>query len=170
MQASLAELFDYAIQLEKASQALYLGLADLFAHQADVSHFWKQYANEERGHADYLARLRAGMDAARLAEPSYGHMLESARKCLSLAAQERLAGIHNLEDAYQLSSELENSETNSIFEFLIVNFSTAELEKSHKFLRTQLTTHINRLKEEFPAAYRSRLTRENLLAQEQRNG
>ena len=163
MQATLAELFDYAILLENAAQGLYTGLSGLFAHAPEVAHFWKHYADEERGHADYLARLRHGLDAQRLAEFADEPLLEAAKKCLSLAASERLKDVHNLEDAYELASELESSETNSIFEFLIVNFQASELEKSYKFLRAQLTTHIQHLQENFPAAYKTRSARQLLL-------
>ena len=73
-----------------------------------------------------------------------------------MASETRLEGIKTLEDAHQLATELENSETNAIFEFMIVNFSTDELAKSHQFLRTQLSTHIARLENDFPIAFRGK--------------
>ena len=77
---------------------------------------------------------------------------------------ERLDHVKNLEDAYQLELELENSETNSIFEFMVHNFSKDELARSRKFIHTQLTTHIAHLENDLPSDYRSSLARQKLPA------
>jgi len=66
------------------------------------------------------------------------------------------------EDAYQLATELENSETNTIFEFMIMNFSTDELSKSQKFLRIQLNKHLAGLETGLPSQYSSSIARRNL--------
>lgn len=45
---------------------------------------------------------------------------------------------------------------------MITNFSTVELEKSHKFLQIQLGSHIARLETELPDAYKSKAARQKL--------
>jgi hypothetical protein len=161
---TIGKLFDYAIELERATEILYRQLEKMFAHYPEVALFWKHYADEENGHASYLERIRAGMDMGRLSRQAEGVMFQKVRQCLEMSSETRLKSIENLEDAHQLATELENSETNAVFEFMIVNFSTDELAKSHQFLRTQLSTHIARLENDFPIEFRGRNARLNVPA------
>ncbi len=62
-----------------------------------------------------------------------------------------MKGIENLEDAYQLVSEIENAEINTVFEFLIDSFSTSP--ESQSFLRAQLRDHIGHIMVEFPQRF-----------------
>ena len=160
---TVGKLFEDAIQLEKATEALYAQLASIFGDYPEVSKFWKHYADEERGHASYLERIRAVVEVGRLSNPADGAIFEKVQYCLETASQKRLEKIVNLDDAYRLAIELENSETNAIFEFMLVNFSTDELAKSHQFLRIQLSNHVAKLENEFPSQYRSQAARQNVL-------
>lgn len=161
---TVENLFERAIELEEAAEILYNRLAEMFSQAPEVARFWKHYADEERGHAAYLRRIQAGVEAQRLAAPADSTLFEKARFCLESSSLQRLESIATLEDAYRLAVELENSETNTIFEFIIVNFSTDELAKSRRFLRAQLSTHIAKLQNEFPAQYRSQVARQKVLA------
>jgi len=161
---TVAELFERAIALERAAEALYQQLGKMFANQPEVALFWKRYADEEDGHASYLERIQAGVGAGRLVQHANEDMLRKVHDCLEQASPARLNHVKTLEDAYQLAHELENSETNAIFEFIVLNFSTDELAKSHSFLRTQLNTHIARLENDFPNPYKSRNARQNVFA------
>ncbi len=163
---TVAKLFEYAIALEQAAESLYRQLEKMFADYPEVALFWKHYADEENGHASYLERIRTGVDAERLSQQADADMLQKVQYCLEKASPTRLTNINTLEDAHQLATELENSETNAIFEFMILNFSTDELAKSHSFLRTQLSTHIARLENDFPNPYKSRPARQNVFAQQ----
>lgn len=53
--------------------------------------------------------------------------------------------------AFLAANDLENSEINVVFEFIIVNFSSGDEGRS--FLRSQLREHIARLMAEFPARF-----------------
>ena len=70
MSETVGKLFDYAIELEKATETLYRQLGKMFADAHDVEHFWSHLADEERGHAAYLERIRKGLDNKRLSEPA----------------------------------------------------------------------------------------------------
>ncbi|MFZ6030009.1 MAG: ferritin family protein [Chloroflexota bacterium] len=166
--ATVADLFTSAIALENAAEALYRQLAEMFAGHPEVAAFWKHYADEEKGHGAYLARIRDGVPERRLAAPADANMMRNARKCLHDISQAPIGHIANLEQAYQLAVELENSETNTIFEFVIVNFSTDELAKSHKFLRAQLHNHIAKLEEAFPQGYRDSFRRREVLVKSEK--
>lgn len=159
---TVSKLFEYAIELEKGLEALYKQLERMFSNYPDVALFWKKYADEECGHAEYLERIRDGLDADRLSCQADSAIFAKLRRCLNKLAQVRLENIKTLEDAFQLATEIENAETNAIFEFMIVNFSTDELAKSQKLLRTQLSSHIARLENDFPNPYKSRMVRQGI--------
>ena len=159
---TVGKLFEYAIELEKGAEALYKQLGRMFSNYPEVALFWKNYANEERGHAEYLERIRNGVDTDRLSRQADSAIIAKVRQCLNESTQVRLENIKTLEDAFQLATEIENAETNTIFEFMIVNFSTDELAKSHKFLQTQLSTHIARLENDFPNPYKGTTARQNV--------
>jgi len=163
MNETVDVLFDYAIELENAAESLYENMAALFSHEPNVKQFWLQYAKEERGHASYLERVRKAMSAEDLAQPAEESILQQAHRSLQDAANLDLGRIRNLEDAYQLATNVENSETNAIFDFMMTNFSTEELAKSYKFLKVQLSSHIKKLEREFPEPYQSRDRRRALM-------
>ena len=124
--ATVSELFELAIAAEKAAEELYRRLEKKFAHHQEVADFWRKYAAEEVGHAHWLERLRDALNPDQLSAPADPFVLKDAHKVLQFSVENRLNDIKNLEDAYQLVNELENSETNAIFEFLITNFSSDE--------------------------------------------
>jgi rubrerythrin len=146
-----AELFEMAIAAEKAAEELYFGFEERFAHHQDVVAFWRKYAEEEVGHARWLEGVRDKSSPEQLSAPADPSILKDARKFLRFSPQHALEGVTNLEDAYQLANELENSEINVVFEFIITNFSADESAGS--FLRAQLKDHIARLMTEFPARF-----------------
>lgn len=150
-QTTVAELFELAIKLEESAQDLYRGFESKFSHHQKIADFWKQYAAEEAGHARWLARLRGGLSTEELSALADPSMYEAARRLLKSFVGNRLAGVTDLEDAYQLAHELENSEINTIFEFLIVHFSTDETTQN--FLRSHLKDHIGKLMLWFPTQF-----------------
>lgn len=161
---TVGNLFEYAIELERAAENLYRKLEEKFSLYPEVALFWNHYADEESGHASYLERIRDGVDTDRLSSQADGVILQKVRQCLDMASNVGLGKIKTLEDAHQLATELENSETNAVFEFMIINFSTDELAKSHQFLRTQLNVHIARLENDFPIEFRGKAIRQNVPA------
>lgn len=145
---TIAHLIDLAIQGEKLAEMFYLRLEKKFARFPDVARFWNSYASEEAGHARWLARLRERADDERLGQPAELEVLKQAERALSISIEDLLAGVRTLQDAYDLANELEHSETNAVFEFLIGHF--AEDAQTHTFLREQLNEHVARLMIDFP--------------------
>jgi hypothetical protein len=76
-----------------------------------------------------------------------------------------LAGIKTLQEAYEVTNELEHSETNTVFEFLISYF--AEDEQTQIFLRTQLRDHVGRLMIDFPKRLGTSTLRRGIQAMEE---
>jgi len=150
---TVAELFDLAIECEQVCEKLYRGLEMKFSHVQEPAKFWGKYAREEAGHARFLEGLRASSSAEKLSTPADTSAIKIAQTALRSSMENGLRKIDDLEDAYRLAVELENSETNAVFEFLITNFSTDK--HSQRFARSQLKNHIANLTLNFPSKFNS---------------
>ena len=160
---TVAALFDLAISAEKLAEELYHGLAAKFAHQPVVADFWNRYAEEEAMHALWLTQLRDGLSAEELSAQADPTTLREAQAALRVSVKQVLDQVQDLEDAYQLVNELENAETNAVFDFLITHFSSDD--KTQSFLRAQLTEHVGRLMIDFPTQFKGAAMRRKVMAQ-----
>ncbi len=159
---TLDETFHAAIAAERAAETLFRGLQTRFAAHPAVAAFWDDYAQDEQRHAAWLEELYARMDAPRLAEPVDQHTAALVKAVAGFSVEKALAGVTDLEDAYQLVNEIENAETNAIFQFLMNNFEPDEEMKV--FLRAQLQKHIAKLALELPQQYRGVMARKAVKA------
>jgi rubrerythrin len=157
---TIAKLFNMAITAECQAETLYQRLMEMFAPYPDVVAFWQKYAAEEAGHARWLTNLRDHLTPEQLAAPADADMLKMANRVLGLSMEELLAKVQNMDDAYQLVNELENSETNAVCEFLIDHFATDE--KAQAFLRSQLKGHVTRLMTDLPVQFRGKSNRQSI--------
>ncbi len=144
--------------------AIYLRFGKKFERYPEVAAFWNSYAGEENGHARWLAQLRERAGASRLRQPADPDILQQAERALARPVEDLLAGVKDLQDAYELANELEHSETNTVFEFLINYF--AEDAQTQAFLRAQLNDHIVRLTKGFPEHLGSATLRRGIQAAE----
>ncbi len=161
---TIAELFQQAIAAERQAEELYRGFRTRFAHHPPVARFWAELAADEREHAMRLEQLRATLSPQQLTAPADPEMVRTAQQLDNFSVEEALHGIHNLEDAYQLADRLENSETNTLFQFLLATFSLRQ--RTRFFVEARLQQHINKLKDEFPTDYTTRARRLSTLAEE----
>lgn len=161
---TVADLFALAIMAETAAAEFYRGLARKFAQYSDVAEFWQRYVTDEIAHARWLARLQGDLSVEQLAASADPVMLENARHAASVPVETLLDNVHNLGDAYELVNDLENSETNAVFDFLVSSFPTDREVLS--FLRAQLLEHVNRLVMAFPERFRDPGARLAAMAQE----
>ena len=150
--ATVAHLIDLSIQAERRAETLYVSLSKMFANCPDVAKFWELYAKEEAGHARWLENLRKRVGQEVLNQPADPEMLREANRNLAGDIGLILAGIQDLQEAYDTVNEIEHNETNHVFEFLVAHF--AEDQNTQTFLRSQLRDHIGRLLMEFPENYR----------------
>ena len=144
-------LFDVAIAAENAAEAMYYILAESFAAYPSVAQFWREMAHGEVIHARALERIRSRLDGAALSAPASSEILTRATEAgrFDMAAAAR--AVVDLEAAYQLAHEVENSEINAVFEFLVGVFP--ENHAVGDFLREQLQIHIRKLVTAFPEPY-----------------
>jgi len=160
--STLATLIELAIRSERAAEAYYLGLADLFEHPAELAGFWRMYAGQENGHARWLEALRDRTPAKTLARPADPHMLTAIRHMFRFSPADLLKLVETLEHAYQQAVELENSETNTVFDFLITHYH--DESETPEFLKAQLSEHIALLETGFPAGFRNAANRSRVKA------
>ncbi len=140
---TLQELIELAITAEKNNQYFYEGLVRKFAHIPSAAAFWAIYVEEEQSHAAWLMNLLQTLPRERCFQPAAPTAVEAAKKAAAVDPELILKRVRNLADAFETASELEFSETNTVFEFLISSFATDR--KVHAFLRSQLHEHSARL-------------------------
>lgn len=150
-QGTVDELFELAILAERQAESLYLALHARFAHHPQVAEFWRQYAADEAGHAHALVHLREAQSVETLALPADPEILIRARSFSRFSVDRVLNRLEDLEDAYQLVNEVENGETNVVFDFLVTYLT--EDKKAQDMMRAQLADHVTRLVRQFPASY-----------------
>lgn len=154
---TLSQVIETSIAAEQAAEKLYLGLADMFVHYPDVAHYWLEYAREEAQHAQWLETLRQGKSPEALSEPVNKAVADMANKLDSFSVEKALSKVETLDDAYQLVTNLENSEINTIFNFVVNHLGVDE--ETLNFLRQQLEEHVSQLSNRLPAQYFSQLSR-----------
>jgi rubrerythrin len=143
MQGTMSDLFTWAITAEREAQTLYLGLAERFAHEPQVADFWREMAEEERLHIEGLQQIFESLTPQQQETPADPDTLWKAHELSQFSASKALQGIKTLEDAYELAHELEYSEVNTVFEFILTEFVGDETRRS--FVITQLREHMARL-------------------------
>ncbi len=161
---TVENMFHLAISVERLAKSLYLGLAERFSDHQDVMRFWYKYADEEEGHAVWLEQALSQLSPEQCAAQGDQMIVEKLRHILHTPIESLLADIVNLEDAFQLVNDLENSETNVVFEFLIENF--ADDDNTRLFLKNQLRGHVGNLLIEFPTQFRSAALRRDIRARQ----
>lgn len=158
---TVARAFAISIGAENASEKMYQGLERKFADHEDIAAFWKQYATDEASHAKALESMLARLTPEQLSAPVDPQTVAALQVLASFSVEKALQRVKNLEDAHQLVSEVENGETNAIFEFLLM---FEQDEQMRDFLRTQLNKHITRLTDGIPARYKGILSRKAIQA------
>lgn len=149
---TVAQAFEIAIAAERAAEKLFQGLEAKFAHHPEVAIFWKQYADDEEKHAKWLEDLKAKLTTEQLSGLVDAHTRELLQAITDLPVEKALAGVKDLEDAYQLVNDIETGETNAIFQFLLNNFEPDG--QIRDFLRMQLNKHIGKLSIDLPIQYK----------------
>ncbi len=163
--ATVNDLLELAIALERATDLFYRKLAALFAHEPEVERFWRHYADAEAGHARWIENLKAQLSKERLSKPASPEVMKMAKERLKAKPEELLNEITNLEEAYQKALEIETSETNAVFEFLITDYALTS--RSSEFLRAQLHSHMDELTRSFPMPYQNSARRAAIQAKRQ---
>ena len=148
MAPTVEELFDIAIYLEEAGKGVYEHWQTLFAHRQKAATFWKEYQEEELLHAKLLREIKANLTPEQLAEPVdvtvYQTALDSQTDAKNIKKD-----VETLDEALEIATQIENSEINTILEFLVTHF--AEQESTKEMVHLQMREHVEKLNNLSPA-------------------
>ena len=142
MTPTVAELFDIAIFLEEVGEGVYGYWRTLFVDYPKVATFWKEYQEEEIQHAGLLRKIRSNLSPEQLAEPTDDAIYQAARdvqKSIKYVKRD----VDSLDEALELAVQYENSEINTILEFLVTHFSEEETTK--EMVHGQMRKHVEKL-------------------------
>ena len=145
------EMLQMAVKAERIAESVYDAFGKMFINNPEVARFWTRYADEEAGHARWMESLHRRASPEQLAVPANDEMWMLLTRLVNTDISELIGRVHNLQDAWDLANELENGETNIIFQFLISNFSKDAYTLG--FLRTQLRDHMNHLMIDLPMQF-----------------
>ena len=139
---TVAELFDLAIHLEEAGEGVYEHWQKLFAGHPEVVAFWAKYQEEEMRHAKLLRKIKSNLTPEQLAKPADLDVYQTALNTREDTKNIKI-DIDTLDEAIELAEQIENSEINTILEFLVTHFS--EEESTKEMVQMQMREHVEKL-------------------------
>jgi rubrerythrin len=142
-EGTLEALLTTLIQAEATAQNLYLRLMEAFAHEPDAAQVWWKMGADEAAHIRLLEQVRDALSPEQLQSPADPLIVEKAQAVSGLSYERILSRIETLEDAYQETHNLENSEINAVFEFVLTEYFPKPLRV--EFVHNMLREHIGRL-------------------------
>jgi rubrerythrin len=162
---TIAALFELAITAEEAAQDFYLGLVEKFSHLPTIADFWQKMMEDEVLHVRALREIRASLTPDQFSAPVEPAIWWKAKEVSRFSVQKRLNSVKTLEDAYQSAHYLEYSEINTVFEFLLTEFTSSD--KSREFIASQLRDHVEKLTE-FSETFGDAVRRSGIVARSSR--
>jgi rubrerythrin len=144
-----SELFKLAIDAEMLMGDFYLGLMKKF-NFSESSDFFKEMASQEIEHMQKLTSIRNKLSESELLAPANPVLLEEAKSIQKFSLHDELDAIENLEDAHKKMQEIELSEVNTVFSFLLSEFVPSDERRT--FEMDELKEHLKKI-EEFKAKY-----------------
>ncbi len=117
--ATIREVLDIAIELEKRTMALYVAFVQAFPRPEEVRNFWFSMARHEAGHCGALALVEAIVDSdpARATTTRVWfdeHTVARLRALLTAYLREVRAGDVSVERAFEMAIDVEASELEDV--------------------------------------------------------
>jgi len=136
-------VFELAREAEERTKNFFAELAKRCTHLPAIAAFWQGMSDDEAEHIRMLDEIRASLPDVQLRKPVAPHIIWKAREMLQFFSEKNLGRIETLDDAYELAHELEFSEINTIYCFILEQFIPAEKRRS--FLKAEIQAHQNKL-------------------------
>ncbi len=136
-------LLENAIEVEYKAAHFYGTLSKLFLQVPGLSTFWQSMKADELEHANMLHEARKMMSPEQLLQDPGRKIWKDMANVQLLLSKDLLAEINTLEDAYQLSYNLEFSEINTIFQFLAVESIPSERLKA--LIHSMIDGHLKKI-------------------------
>lgn len=140
----LLDLVEISFKAEREAMYFYEGLAELFHHLPEVAAFWNELADDEDEHVRLVDSLRMLLSDTDLDRPVDGELISKVSGFLKFNADEVLASIKTLDEAYKFSVNMEFSELNKLLEFLISDTLAEDGEK--RAIIEKINDHQGKLK------------------------
>jgi hypothetical protein len=144
------DLFESGIAIEDLQREFYKILSEKFAHHQEIADFWKGMEDDELHHASLLESIRGSLPYDRIEAKVGPSIILAAYEVLKTTAKERAGSITNLNNAYKLVNDQENSSLNTIYNFLVVGFSRSD--DVLRFALAELERHVQKLAD-FPQTF-----------------
>lgn len=119
---NLDALLKQTMELEKAQAMLYEGLEKKFSFSKEISQFWSEMAEDEKGHYDSAVKMFNEFSSDQLSVEVDNNLYNTVCKGLSELKFSRLKDVFDLHDACKLAAEVEDYETVAVFEFVHARF------------------------------------------------
>ena len=144
---SIKGLFSLALKTEMKLEEIYSFFSDKFSFNLEISNFWKSMANDEKVHISKLESLYETLNREQIELAADDIIVLKAKNNIGNILAVNLNIPLTLNDAFMLTHELEHSEINTVFTYLLKEFepSQKQLELNMK----QLEMHLNGLKNWF---------------------
>ena len=142
---TVAQFFDRAISWERAAEAFYSALAEMFAADLAVRDIWLRMAADEALHVTLLETGLAHLADDQKTQALTPHQLDVVDSIERELAEIRSEEVATLDDAYELANRLESSEINSVFQMLVLD--KLEPDTRSELVRSQFEEHVARLAE-----------------------
>lgn len=142
---SVRKLFDLSLSAESEAERFYSLLAARFSSHVEVSAFFVSMQRDEQEHISDILSIRDSLPGERLKEDAPPRAVELASGFLRFSAEESIAKVGDLEDAYRLTVNIEFSEVNRLHELLAELFGPSD--EFRRNIMKSINRHLEKVKE-----------------------
>jgi rubrerythrin len=135
--------FQIAIKCENLAAAVYREFMKKFAHMPEIVEFWNDMVEDEEKHAMHLEKVFDSLSQEQLNMKADPNLLGELRGVLGLKLEDVTSSVKTLDDAYEVAHNLENSEVNAAFRFLMKEF--VSVKERQKAILNTVDVHLGRL-------------------------
>ena len=139
---NLDALLKQAMELEKTQAMLYKGLEKKFSFSKEISQFWAEMAEDEKGHYERIINMCNHFSPEQLSVEVDNNLYNAVCKGLRELKLSRLEYVSNLYDAYELATEVESYETVAVFEFVHSRF---KYDPKRLVISNEIFAHLEKL-------------------------
>jgi hypothetical protein len=147
---TVEELFRLARAAETELKVFYRGLRAIFARDPAAAAFWGRMYEDETEHCRELLLIHHALPPDVRRSPADPEIVAAARRNLRMPLREKFRAIRNLDDAYTVAHDMENSEVMTVFSFIREKF--VPLVRRRAFSLSVLEEHLGRIMD-FPRRF-----------------
>jgi rubrerythrin len=159
---TIGKIFDKAIKIEETAGRIYKRFAELFSDFPKIASFWEEMNKDELNHAKWLSEVKKALSEEQLLSRPNHELILKSENVLFLLKRNSAKGIHNLDEAYEVTRRIESSEMNYLFELLGDKFVSLEDKKNS--LISKINEHQKKITD-FPEKFGDKTARKRIKAE-----